>query len=164
MRYLLACISLLTCLVAPLAAANEPNIPPDGYTALFNGKDLSGWFGLATFDPAKWQALDEAEQLAAKEKEAGALKKHWHVENGELVNDGSGPFMTTDRNYGNFELLVDWKMVHPAADSGIYLRGIPQVQIWNPENAKQKRHGADKGSGGLWNNGPGVAGRDSTLR
>ncbi len=43
-------------------------------------------------------------------------------------------------------------MLAPNGDSGIYLRGYPQVQIWDPSNAKEFKNGADKGSGALWNN------------
>ncbi|NIP98065.1 MAG: DUF1080 domain-containing protein, partial [Akkermansiaceae bacterium] len=51
--------------------------------------------------------------------------------------------------------------VAPGSDSGIYLRGTPQVQIWDTtEAAGHWRHGAHKGSGGLWNNGAGAPGRD----
>ena len=55
--------------------------------------------------------------------------QHWSVDNGELVNDGHGAYLTTDREYGDIELLLEYKTV-PLADSGIYLRGTPQVQIW----------------------------------
>jgi len=34
------------------------------------------------------------------------------------------------KDYGNFEMLVDWK-IPPRGDSGIYVRGSPQVQIWS---------------------------------
>ena len=57
-------------------------------------------------------------------------KKHWTVENGELVNDGNGAYLTTDKDFGDIELLIDYKTV-PKADSGIYLRATPQVQIWD---------------------------------
>ena len=47
-----------------------------------------------------------------------------------MVNDGTGLYLTTDKDYGDFELWVDYKTV-PKADSGIYLRCIPQVRIWD---------------------------------
>ncbi|QDU63111.1 hypothetical protein Pan216_39860 [Planctomycetes bacterium Pan216] len=134
-----------------LADAKQ-NVPPKGYSALFNGKDLSGWQGRPHFDPAKWAALSEDER-AAKQKEFDEdMKKHWRVENGVLINDGKGVYLTTDKDYGNYELLIDWKMV-PKGDSGVYLRGSPQVQIWDTtqEGGKWKIK-ADKGSGGLFNN------------
>ena len=48
--------------------------------------------------------------------------------------------------------MVDWK-IEKNGDSGLYLRGQPQVQIWDSENAPGAK-GVDKnsGSGGLWNN------------
>ena len=133
--------------------------PPKGFTALFNEKDLSGWWGLKTEDPAKWRALP-ADKLAAKK--AASLKdiaQHWSVDGEELVNDGHGLYLSTLKNYGDFELLIDYKTV-ARADSGIYLRGIPQVQIWDSTEEAKFRLGADKGSGGLWNNSPGAAGKD----
>src|SRR2546430_1203412 len=86
--------------------------------------------------------------------------KYWRVENGELVNDGKGPYATTDKEYGDIELLIEYKTV-AKADSGIYLRATPQVQIWDTtkEGGKWDR-GADKGSGGLFNNAKDAPGRD----
>lgn len=141
---------------APLDAAD--NEPPDGFTALFNGKDLAGWWGLRT-DPAKFAALPEKEQAEKRAADMKDLNEHWHVENGELVNDGKGVYATTDRDYGDIELYVDYKML-PKGDSGIYLRGTPQVQIWDYTEESKWKLGADKGSGGLWNNSPGAPGKD----
>jgi hypothetical protein len=44
---------------------------------------------------------------------------------------------------------VDWKIL-PKGDSGIYLRGSPQVQIWDPSDEKGNKR--KLGSGGLFNN------------
>ena len=141
----------LSLIAVAVVHAAKPK-PPDGFTAIFNGKNLDGWWGLKTEDPAKWMALS-SEKLAEKKKASLVdVKKHWTVEDGVLVNDGHGLYLSTEKNYGDFILLVDYKTV-PKADSGIYLRGIPQVQIWDhtKEGGKWKI-GADKGSGGLWNN------------
>ena len=91
------------------------------------------------------------------------MRAHWRVENGELINDGSGDYATTEKDYGDFELLLEYKTV-PRADSGIYLRGVPQVQIWDWTEEAKFNLGADKGSGGLWNNSPGAAGKDPLVR
>ena len=135
------------------------NGPPPGFVALFNGKDLSGWRGGDTFDHRKWLAMPEAERAATNAEWTADMRKHWRVENGELINDGNGRYATTEKDYGDFELLVEYKTV-PKADSGIYLRGVPQVQIWDHTNPKEFRNGADKGSGGLWNNSAGAPGKD----
>ena len=143
----------------PLAA--QETTPPPGFTALFNGRDLSGWYGLSRdFDPRKLWAMTPDERAQKRAADDGEFQKHWRVENGELVNDGNGPYATTEQEYGDIELLVDYKTV-AQADSGIYLRGTPQVQIWDYTKEGGKWNlGADKGSGGLWNNSPGAPGKD----
>ena len=45
----------------------------------------------------------------------------------------TGCSLQTVKDYGDFELLVDWK-IEKAGDSGLYLRGQPQVQIWDSDN------------------------------
>jgi len=78
-------------------------MPPAGFTALFNWKDLSGWWGAVTEDPRKWMALAPD---ALKKKHDDSLEdihKHWSVANGELVNDGEGLYLTTDGNYRDIE-------------------------------------------------------------
>ena len=133
---------------------------PEGFTALFNGKDLSGWWGISTEDPAKWMALSKEKFAAKKAKSLVDINKHWRAEADELVNDGHGLYLSTQKNYGDFEFLVEYKTV-AKADSGIYLRGIPQVQIWDSTKEGGKwKIGADKGSGGLWNNPKGSPGKD----
>jgi hypothetical protein len=154
---------LTALLLLPLAAASaraEQNVAPDRFTALFNGKDFSGWHGMGHFDPRKLAAMTDEERSAKRTTDMEDLNKHWKVEDGELVNDGHGVYLTTDKDYGDVELFVDYKM-YPLGDSGIYLRGTPQVQIWDYTEAGGKwKIGADKGSGGLWNNSPGAPGKD----
>lgn len=133
--------------------------PPEGFRALFNGRDLDGWYGLNPHAAAKLEGAKREENLAQQRAE---FPQYWTVENGELVNDGRGPYATTEEEFGDIELLVDYKTV-AGADSGIYLRGTPQVQIWdsnqkfNPERPTRRPH---LGSGGLFNNSPGAQGRD----
>jgi hypothetical protein len=144
--------------------------PPAGFTALFNGKDLTGWRGGTTFDHRKLLEMPAAERAAQIAKWTATMrevsqktgKPHWHVEVDELVNDGFGSYASTERDYGDFELLLDYKTV-PGADSGIYLRGVPQVQIWDinqPDQAKRPDRRPRLGSGGLFNNSVGAPGRD----
>jgi hypothetical protein len=139
--------------VKELPREEQDNAPPGGFTALFNGRDLAGWKGLlaAPYDNPIRRARLSAEERAEKQEQADAdMRKHWTVDDGEIQFDGKGRSLCTARDYANFELLVDWKI--PArADSGIYLRGTPQVQIWDP-HTKPTRQGSEVGSGGLYNN------------
>ncbi|HZZ71118.1 MAG TPA: DUF1080 domain-containing protein [Pirellulales bacterium] len=145
-------------LVSQIRAA-EANKPPEGFTALFNGKDLTGWWGASTEDPRKYLAMSAEEFKKKHDASLPDIQKHWKVEDGVLINEGQGLYLTTDKNYRDYELLVDYKTV-PLADSGIYLKGCPQVQIWDHTNKNELKNGADKGSGGLWNNSPGAPGKD----
>jgi hypothetical protein len=150
------CVLVAIALVAPQAQGVKP---PPGFVALFNGRDLTGWRGGDTFDHRKWLAMPEDERAKQDAAWTEDMRAHWRADGGELVNDGKGKYATTVKDYGNFELLVDYKTV-PLADSGIYLRGCPQVQIWDHTNPAEFKNGAQKGSGGLWNNSPGAPGKD----
>lgn len=148
MRSVVFCFSSL--LLAAATIAQEPSTMVD--RSLFNGKDLSGWHGQRQFDPVKLAAMPEDKRAKLLADDAASVAKHWSVENGELVNDGHGAFLTTDKDYGDAVFWLEYKTV-AKADSGIYLRATPQVQIWDYTEAGGKWNlGADKGSGGLWNN------------
>ena len=126
------------------AAFAEDNVPPEGFTALFNGKDLTGWQGLVEL-PKREKLAADPEKLAAAQKEANEkFLPHWTVVDGALHYDGKGQSLQTAKDYKDFDLWVDYK-IGPKGDSGIYLRGTPQVQIWDPAFNKV-------GSGGLYNN------------
>lgn len=154
--YRIAVLFFFTCLLSSHAQEVDP---PEGFRAIFNGKDLSGWHGLNPHSVAK---LEGEKKEAALQKMRDEFADHWRVENGELVNDGDGPYATTDEEFGDIEFTLEYKTV-AGADSGIYLRGTPQVQIWdknqefNPEKPTRRPH---MGSGGLFNNTPDTLGRD----
>ena len=117
---------------------------PEGFTSLFNGVDLTGWKGLVE-NPEK-RAKMTAEQLTQAQKKADkVMKQHWSVKDGVLVFDGKDfDSICTAKDYSDFELQLEWK-IEKGADSGIYLRGCPQVQIWDHQVNPV-------GSGGLYNN------------
>ena len=151
-------LPLSLALFATSLHAADP-APPAGFRALFNGKDLSGWYGLNPHLSVKLEGDKKAENHA---KQRAEFPQHWRVENGELVNAGTGPYATTDEEFGDIELRIEYKTV-PHADSGIYLRGAPQVQIWDinqPDQPKNPDRLPRLGSGGLFNNTPKTPGRD----
>jgi 3-keto-disaccharide hydrolase len=147
------------------AGAND-NRAPDGFTALFNGHDLIGWQGAVDIGA---RAKATPEELAKKQEPANKLMAEtWIVKDGILVQTPkvdakgkkSGVNLQTAKDYGDFDLMVDWK-IEKAGDSGIYLRGTPQVQIWDSDNlpASIREVDAHTGSGGLWNNPKGSKGK-----
>jgi len=118
-----------------------------GFVSLFNGVDLTGWKALVENPIARSKMTEEqlnAAQKAANEKTKG----DWIVKDGLLVFTGHGDNLATDKKYADFEMYVDWKITEKG-DAGIYLRGSPQVQIWD---TSRRDAGAQVGSGGLYNN------------
>tara|TARA_R110002095_G_scaffold88176_2_gene77024 strand:+ start:1950 stop:2657 length:708 start_codon:yes stop_codon:yes gene_type:complete len=140
---MLALVMAISTLNFAAAEEGKLNQPPEGFKALFNGKDLTGWKGLV--GSPKTRATMTPEKLAEEQEKADQeMRDHWKVVDGIIVFDGKGKSLCTAKDYKNFEMLVDWK-IKEKGDSGIYLRGSPQVQIWDP--ALQ-----NVGSGGLYNN------------
>jgi hypothetical protein len=90
----------------------------------------------------------QREQVKADE----VMRQNWTVEDGSIAYVGHGyDNLCTEKQYGDFEMYVDWMLdpAGPEADAGIYLRGAPQVQIWDTARVNV---GAQVGSGGLYNN------------
>ena len=158
--------SSLVCLVASsaawfglLASADDKaiNVPPQGFQALFNGKDLNNWRGQIAEDPRDVAKITKGlspEQI--KQKQEAVDKEtlaHWLAEDGLIHYDGTRKIgnLESREHFGDFEMYVDWK-IPKGGDSGIFPRNMPQVQIWDPANGKRQ----SVGSGGLDNNGPDI--------
>ena len=125
MRRIVTLALFVTLGLGAARAGDGQRKPPEGFTNLFTGRDLDGW------------------------KNADKQAAFWKVENGVIHYGGKGGAnLATAKNYKDFEFYVDWKIAK-GGDSGIYLRGRPQVQIWDNK----------EGSGGLWNNKAGTPGK-----
>jgi hypothetical protein len=118
-----------------------------GFENLFNGTDLTGWKGLVA-NPIARSKMSAQQLQDAQAKADASIKSDWVVKDGLLVFTGHGDNLCTQKQYGDFELFVDWKITEKG-DAGIYLRGTPQVQIWD---TSRREVGAQVGSGGLYNN------------
>lgn len=132
----------------------------EGFVSMFNGKDLTGWQGLTTSykkkkgldNPFARAKLTPTELAKAQELANEVMKDNWKVEDGHIIFFGKAyDNLCTVKKYGDFEMYVDWYLYPegPEADAGIYLRGTPQVQIWDTARVNV---GAQVGSGGLYNN------------
>ncbi len=134
-----------------LPRANVNNIAPEGFVKLFNGEDLDGWKGLLARpndNPTNRIRLTPAQLAAEQAKADKRMRASWKAVKGEIAFDGKGDSLVTARDYADYELLVDWK-IETKGDSGLYLRGNPQIQIWDPREGGTN---AVVGSGGLHNN------------
>ena len=137
-----------SALLVPSLIAHLALMPYDnGFASLFNGNDLTGWKALVgnPITRAKMSATElQNEQKLANEKTKG----DWIAKDGLLIFTGHGENLATEKKYGDFDMYVDWKITQQG-DAGIYLRGTPQVQIWD---TSRREAGAQVGSGGLYNN------------
>ena len=146
LRMIAAASVFLSVLCGSAQAADRPlNQPPEGFTNLFNGKDLTGWRGRKQdYSPYEEAKLSKDEQAAKQEEWNADLAQHWSVDadKGEIVSDGHGVYLTTDKDYGDFEFYVDWLMVSHNGDSGIYLRGYPagaDLGPGEPQGSEERR-------------------------
>ncbi len=135
------------------AQTDDPSdVPPEktaprGFISLLPGPDMEGWKAQVGNPPIRRRM--SRRRLARLQRLANAdMLVHWKVVDGVIEFDGKGKTISTDRDYCNFELFIDWK-IPAGGKSGIYLRGVPQVQIWD---TTMENVGAQVGSGGLYNN------------
>ncbi len=87
-------LAMFLMAASPAVAADE-----DGFTRLFNGKDLTGWEG---------------------------DRKLWSVRDGMIVGDSPGikqnQFLATTREYDDFELRLEFRMRNGEGNSGVQFR------------------------------------------
>ena len=137
-----------SAVLVPMLTAHLKKMPYDyGFISLFNGKDLTGWKGLVG-NPIARSKMSAAELQTAQQKANETIKNDWVIKDGLLIFTGHGDNLCTEKMYGDIEMFVDWKITEKG-DAGIYLRGTPQVQIWD---TSRREVGAQVGSGGLYNN------------
>jgi hypothetical protein len=133
-------VELRNIRIRELPQAVLVNMAPEGFEALFDGRTLRNWQGLV--DPPTRAKLSVGDRKVAQIRADYVMTRNWGVEDGALVYRGKGfDNLCTIREFGDMELWVDWKIA-PGSDSGLYLRGNPQIQIWDHA----------MGSGGLYNN------------
>jgi hypothetical protein len=137
-----------SAILFPLLKAHLALMPFDnGFASIFNGKDIVGWKALVG-NPVTRSKMSAAELQNAQKLANEKTKGDWIVKDGLLIFTGHGDNLATEKQYGDFEMYVDWKITEKG-DAGIYLRGSPQVQIWD---TSRREVGAQVGSGGLYNN------------
>jgi hypothetical protein len=118
-----------------------------GFYTMYNGQDLRGWKGLVA-NPVKRRQLSPDTLALLQVKADDVMRSGWEAKGEELHFTGHGDNLCSVKDYQDFEMFVDWK-IEKEGDAGIYLRGSPQVQIWD---ISRTNVGAQVGSGGLYNN------------
>jgi len=97
--------------------ADRPlNVPPAGFTSLFNGRDFTGW------------------------KMSPRAKQMWSIEDGVLKSHGLleqwGADLVTEKEYQDYVLMVDYRMP-TESDSGIHFRNLAPAMLGKMGDAEQ---------------------------
>ena len=138
MRPAIVLLSGMAVLCAGVALGAEP---PAGFVSLFNGSDLSGW-KIPEGDNGHWKVVSgvidyDARSEAAKDKNLWTRKEY-----GDFVLRVDWRLKETPYDYPNTRIILpdgsykknekgqDITFSMPDSDSGILLRGGPQVNIW----------------------------------
>ena len=131
------CLTAMALMLPPALAApcvgQEPqklNQPPEGFTALFNGKDFTGW----KFDLAK------------------ASSETWQIKDGVLSKSRRGKTLKTEKRYGDCVLMLDWRWTAEPVKKG-YAVILPSGDYATAENGKRvhyKDKVDDAGDSGIY--------------
>jgi len=119
--------SLMATLVFAMAADPAGSIAspvqPGGWRSLFDGKTPAGWRGY-------------------RQK---TLPEGWKVVDGALTRAGTGGDIITVDPFGDFELILEWK-VAPGANSGVFFRVTENAEVmWHTAPEIQVIDNAYKG-------------------
>lgn len=133
------------------ATAQQNNRPPEGFTALFSGRDLDGWDGGEVKSPEAFEKMTYQNWYDYRKRVATEANKHWRVEDGELIGTSGGPDLVTWKHYADFEMRIEWKLTSDS-DAGVGLRYGSQIKLWDPDTKAKDKGSTRKGSGGPWTN------------
>ena len=93
MRRWIPGLALLFMAAAPPEDSGLVKEPPQGFSPLFNAKDLAGWHGMPHFDPRKLAAMSPEDRSKSIAEWTEDARKHWSVD----PKDGSQGFHARPR-------------------------------------------------------------------
>ncbi len=142
-RLLLAATMLFLCPTAAVVAGEVSRTGSAesrdvGFEGLFDGRSLQGWHNHGR---------------------RGEPVRGWAVVDGALVRSGDGGDLVSDRDYADFELLIEWKIA-PGGNSGIFYRAsenaqpiyrsAPEYQVLDDLRHPDAANGPDRLAGALY--------------
>lgn len=130
-----ACAGAAKSKASPGVSAAERR---EGFVSLFDGRSLQGWHGYGK----------SAQPVAG-----------WKVVDGAIVRAAEGGDLVSDRQYGDFDLRIDWK-ISEGGNSGIFYRGSesePQIyrsaieyQVLDNDRHPDGKNGRDRWASALY--------------
>ena len=149
MFFLIVCLAALSLHAQPRPQLNDgdahgdaPYLLEDGWAPLLNGKDLSGWHGDGgganqwfTTVAIQWERLLGPTRLAARPSPGGRML---NGPQGRTVN------LVTDQKFGDSELYLEF-MIAKGSNSGVYLHGLYEVQVFDSYGSTEAMTSSDCG-------------------
>lgn len=142
-RILYMASAVLILVGAAMGGELPDNVAPAGFTALFNGRDFSGWKA-PEGDGGHWKAIDGVIDYDAQSDARGdkslwtvrefgdfVLRVDWRIKETPYVNPRV-PYILPDGTHARDTQGKEMRLSLPDSDSGILLRGSGknQVNIW----------------------------------
>ena len=135
---------------------DPPFLQEDGWTPLLNGRDVSGWMAQDnkpnewfTTRYVRWERLLGPTRLSGKPEPSGVML---NGPTGRTCN------LISAAKHGDVELYVEF-MLAKGSNSGVYLQGLYEIQIFDSYGSEDKMKSSD--GGGIyhrWINNQGVGG------
>lgn len=101
--------------------------------------------GLPGIDPKDEEAIDLLDKtMTAWRAEDGRRIDNWTLKNGILKNWKLGPHIITRKKFRNFDLTMEFSLPR-GGNSGVYLRGRYEVQLYDSQNVDSKKY-----TGAIW--------------
>jgi len=122
---------------------DAPFLIEQGWKPLLNGKDLTGWHGQDPGKPNEWYTSPTVffDRLLGPTRLSGRKGPGDRIINspaGRTVN------LVTDEKHGDIELYIEW-MVSKGSNSGVYLHGLYEVQVFDSFGATEPVTSSDAG-------------------
>lgn len=124
------------------AHGDPPFLIEDGWRPLLNGRDLTGWKGQSgphewfTTKGVRWERLLGPTRLAGKSEPAGTML---NGPNGRMQN------IVTEEKFGDVELYLEF-MLAKGSNSGVYLHGLYEIQIFDSYGSSEPMKTSDCGA------------------
>jgi len=147
-------ITLLAALCAPAQApsfiqdgdahGDAPFMLEPGWSPLFNGRDMTGWHGQDPNAKNEWFTT----KAISYERLLGPKNLTAHETPGDRMLNGRGGRtvnIVTDEKFGDMELYLEF-MLAKSSNSGVYLHGLYEVQVFDSFGSTQPMTSSDGGA------------------
>ncbi len=126
------------------AHGDPPYLLEDGWTPLLNGSDLTGWRACETGAKSEWYTTRfvRYERILGPTQLSGRAGASGVILNGPT---GRTANLCTDRAFGDIELYLDF-MIAKGSNSGVYLQGLYEMQIFDSWGSTEEMTTSDAGA------------------